>query len=58
MCCFSGKVLPGHLQDIPIELHRLYFGMDGLAKVFQKNIRMYNNALAFTSVGQDAYSRL
>jgi hypothetical protein len=58
MCCFSGKVLPCHLQDIPIELHHLYFGMDDLAKEFQRNIRTYNNALAFTSVGQDAYSRL
>jgi hypothetical protein len=51
MCCFSGKVLPGHLQDIPIELHNLYFGMHDLAKEFQRNIRMYNNALEFTSVG-------
>jgi hypothetical protein len=58
MCCFSRKVLPGYLQDIPIELHHLYFGMDDLAKEFQKNIRTYNNTLAFTSVGQDAYSRL
>jgi hypothetical protein len=57
-CCFSGKVLPGHLEDIPIELHYLYFGTDNQSKKFLENIRRYNNALAFTSVGQDAYKRL
>jgi hypothetical protein len=42
--CFSGKVSPGHLQDIPIELHHLYFGMNDLAKQFQKNIRTYKHS--------------
>jgi hypothetical protein len=35
-----------------------YFGTDDHAKKFHENIRRYNNALAFTSVGQDAYKRL
>jgi hypothetical protein len=57
-CCFSRKVLPGHLEDIPIDLHHLYFGTDNQSKKFLEHIRRYNNALAFTSVGQDAYKRL
>jgi hypothetical protein len=45
-CCSSGKVLPGHLEDIPIELHHLYFGTDNQSKKFLENIRRYNNPLA------------
>ena len=58
MCCFSGKVQLGCLEDLPPELYQLYFGDDDHAKKFHENIRRYNSALAFTSVGQDAYKAL
>ena len=54
MCCFSGKVKVDHLHDLPPELHQLYWGDNDQAKKFRKNIRTYNSALAFTSVGQAA----
>ena len=52
MCCYSGKIELPLLHDLPQELRNLYYGQDNQAKMFRKDIRRYNNALAMTSVGQ------
>ena len=53
-CCFSGKVITSKLDDIPRELQQLLDGNDAISKKFREYIRNYNNALAMTSVEQDA----
>ena len=57
-CCFQGKIKLPSLDPPPPELCDLYDGDDEIAKQFRTHIRNYNSALAMTSVGQDAGTRL
>jgi hypothetical protein len=50
-CCLSGKIRLPLLEDVPQTLRRLLESPDDDAKEFRKNIRTYNSALAFTSLG-------
>src|SRR5581483_3588942 len=50
-CCAKGKVLLPPLQNLPSPLDRLLTGMDQNSCLFRQNIRMYNSALSFTSIG-------
>ena len=52
MCCFQGKIALPPLQEPPIELQGFYNREHLGSANFHKNIRRYNNALAFTSVGR------
>ena len=59
MCCSRGKIFLARLPDIPLQLRNLFDGHSQQAKEFQKNIVLYNRALAFTSMGvQQDYSVL
>ncbi|KAJ8453935.1 hypothetical protein ONZ45_g19505 [Pleurotus djamor] len=51
MCCDSGQVVLPPLRDPPHELRLLFEGNDDQAAEFRTNIRAYNAALAFTSLG-------
>ncbi|KAJ2935002.1 hypothetical protein H1R20_g2134, partial [Candolleomyces eurysporus] len=52
-CCLSGKIDLPKFPAPPHELLKLYTDKDDeLAKAFRTNIRQYNDALAFTSVGR------
>jgi len=53
ICCYQGKIALDALEEPPAELKDLYNGDDSVSKNFHKNIRRYNNALAFTSVGRE-----
>jgi hypothetical protein len=50
-CCAKGKILLPPLQELLPPLDRLLAEMDHHARSFQQNIRMYNSALSFTSIG-------
>lgn len=50
-CCLQGKVRLPLLQPLPPALQALYDGTDRKAKSFRENIRLYNAANAFTSLG-------
>ena len=50
-CCNSGKVVLAALQEPPPTLHALFTADDAQAKEFRSNIREYNSALSFTSLG-------
>ena len=50
-CCLSGKVDLPVLQDPPEPLKSLLIGTTQRSNQFRQNIREYNSALAFTSVG-------
>jgi hypothetical protein len=52
-CCHQGKVKLPLLQDPPLILRQLLEGNDIRAKEFQMNIRQYNAANAFTSLGAE-----
>lgn len=58
LCCQGGKiVLPRH-NAIPEPLNNLLTSNSDLAKEFRKNIRKYNQALAFTSFGANVNQEL
>ncbi|CAG8745237.1 12057_t:CDS:2, partial [Cetraspora pellucida] len=46
-----GKVTLPPFQNLPTSLNNLLTGTDSHARSFQHNIRMYNSALSFTSIG-------
>ncbi|CAG8741012.1 17716_t:CDS:2, partial [Cetraspora pellucida] len=50
-CCAEGKVSLPPFQELPKSLKMLLIGTDSSAHLFRQNIRMYNSALAFTSMG-------
>ncbi|KDQ58918.1 hypothetical protein JAAARDRAFT_46567 [Jaapia argillacea MUCL 33604] len=55
-CCNQGKWVVSQLTPLPTELLKLYTDNTGtadatLARAFRQDIRMYNSALAMTSVG-------
>ena len=50
-CCHSGKVCLPQLLPIPDEIKNLFTGQDEKSKNFQQNIRRYNSAMAFASMG-------
>ena len=50
-CCAQGKVLLPCLQEPPAVLKSYLMGDDASSREFQQNIRAYNSALAFTSIG-------
>ncbi|KAJ4483034.1 hypothetical protein C8J55DRAFT_387350, partial [Lentinula edodes] len=50
-CCKSGKVELPMLQNPPQELQHLFDGTDYESKHFLDNIRSYNSAFAFVSLG-------
>ena len=49
-CCSNGKVSLQPLLDFPDELHRLLCEATPQAKLFRRNIRIYNNAFSFASL--------
>jgi hypothetical protein len=50
LCCKKGDVDLDPLPTPPAFLETLYTSQDLRGRAFRKNIRAYNNALAFTSV--------
>ena len=50
-CCLSGKVQLPKLQPVPRTLRHLLEGQGPEAKQFHQNIRQYNSAFTFTSLG-------
>jgi len=50
MCCSNGKVILAE-PNVPLLLQNLFSGQDNIAKHFRDNIRLYNSAFTFTSVG-------
>ena len=51
ICCAKGKVILPPLQDLPSPLDTLLTETDLRSHLFRQNIRMYNSALSFTSMG-------
>ena len=51
ICCCKGKVVLAPMTPLPTELHQLFIRRDVFAQDFRKNIRAYNSAFAFTSLG-------
>lgn len=51
LCCQGGVITLPNLHSTPPELARLLRGTDARAREFRKHIRVYNNALSFTSLG-------
>ncbi|XP_017227630.2 uncharacterized protein LOC108192562 isoform X3 [Daucus carota subsp. sativus] len=51
LCCGNGKVRLPLLRETPSELKALLDRSNPKRTMFQNNIRMYNNAFGFTSVG-------
>ncbi|CAG8599584.1 20041_t:CDS:2 [Cetraspora pellucida] len=49
--CSNCKISLPPLQELPFPLNALLTRMDLSARLFRQNIRMYNSALAFTSMG-------
>jgi hypothetical protein len=50
-CCSQGDVNLPPLSDPPDDLESLYHGGNTISRQFLENIRTFNNAYAFTSVG-------
>ena len=50
-CCLQGQVKLPAFPDPPATLRDLLCGVSPLSKAFKKNIRQYNAAFAFTSLG-------
>ena len=50
-CCAKGKVILPPLKKPPPPLDILLTGTDPRSRSFRQNIRMYNSALSFTSIG-------
>ncbi|KAG2194401.1 hypothetical protein INT46_002335, partial [Mucor plumbeus] len=50
-CCSKGDAILALWNPTPLEISNLLCGTDALSKEFQKNIRSYNSALSFTSLG-------
>ncbi|KAH9854590.1 hypothetical protein C2E23DRAFT_752784, partial [Lenzites betulinus] len=50
-CCNSGKVHLPLLPDPPLAIRNLFTEQGSQAKEFRENIRQYNSAFAFTSLG-------
>ena len=51
ICCAKGKVILPPLQKLPSPLDILLTGNDSRSRLFKQNIRRYNSALSFTSIG-------
>ncbi|CAB5391360.1 unnamed protein product [Rhizophagus irregularis] len=51
ICCANGKVILPLLQELPYPLNILLLENNPHSCLFQQNIRMYNSALSFTSLG-------
>jgi hypothetical protein len=51
ICCANGKVTLPLLQELPYPLNILLLENNPRSRLFQQNIRMYNSALSFTSLG-------
>ncbi|KZP24540.1 hypothetical protein FIBSPDRAFT_929756 [Athelia psychrophila] len=50
-CCAHGQVQLEPLQDPPYPLQQLFLGLTPQSREFLENIRQYNAAFAFTSLG-------
>ncbi len=50
-CCADGKIALPEIESPPSFICTLLKGSDNLARDFQINIRAYNSALSFTSMG-------
>lgn len=51
ICCMQGKVQLPPVKKPPATLEKLMSKSSAMSKLFMKNIRMYNNMFAFTSMG-------
>ena len=52
-CCHAGRVNLPALRPVPEEMQELFTGTDEKAENFRANIRNYNSACAFASMGAD-----
>jgi len=50
-CCLEGQIRLPEFRPPPADLKNLYNGTNPHSKVFKENIRQYNAAFAFTSLG-------
>ena len=50
-CCLQGQINLPPFSDPPMTLRNLLCGVSPLSKTFKKDIRQYNAAFAFTSLG-------
>ncbi|CAJ0645462.1 15473_t:CDS:2, partial [Entrophospora sp. SA101] len=50
-CCVKGRVSLLLIKELPYPLNTLLTRTDPSARLFRKNIRLYNSALTFTSMG-------
>ncbi|KAG2189700.1 hypothetical protein INT46_006321, partial [Mucor plumbeus] len=51
LCCSKGDAILASWNPTPLEISNLLCGTDVLSKEFRKNIRSYNSALSFASLG-------
>ena len=51
LCCANGQVNLPPLQTLPEPLHQLFVGDTAESRCFRNNIRSYNSAIAFASLG-------
>jgi len=52
-CCNHGKLKLDTLPPLPDPINALLIGTNSFSVAFKKNIRAYNSAFAFTSIGAD-----
>ncbi|PIA34361.1 hypothetical protein AQUCO_03800159v1 [Aquilegia coerulea] len=58
MCCLQGKIKLSLLTPLPSAIKLLYEGRNSLARSFRKDIRSYNAANAFSSLGVSMDKRI
>ncbi|PIA53922.1 hypothetical protein AQUCO_00900472v1 [Aquilegia coerulea] len=58
MCCLQGKIKLPLLTPLPSAIKLLYEGRNSLARSFRKNIRSYNAANVFSSLGVSMDKRI
>ncbi|PIA50920.1 hypothetical protein AQUCO_01100021v1 [Aquilegia coerulea] len=58
MCCLQGKIKLSLLTPLPSAIKLLYEGRNSLARSFRKDIRFYNAANAFSSLGVSMDKRI
>ncbi|PIA58920.1 hypothetical protein AQUCO_00400047v1 [Aquilegia coerulea] len=58
MCCLQGKIKLPLLTPLPSAIKLLYEGRNSLARSFRKDIRSYNAANAFSSLGVSMDKRI
>ncbi|TFK31695.1 hypothetical protein BDQ12DRAFT_729341 [Crucibulum laeve] len=57
-CCLQGQIDLPAFPDPPADLRNLLVGINPISKTFRENIRQYNKAFAFTSLGVNKIEHL